>query len=393
MNIVLFDDQHRSNLLPLAFTRPIADFRVGITTIREKWEAALERTSSTYTESYLSKKFPLDLDSENLFINGSVFPSLELVEQVNKLDLNSALVKDGLLIAVALDKDEAAAFDPSYGNWGNTRNFSGEIRKLAALWDIFSLNGEMIESDFSKLTLDSSSQTVSGTNNVIGNNLFIEEGAKLEYCTINTEQGPVYIGKNAEVMEGCLIRGPFALCEGSQVKMGAKIYGPTTVGPHSKIGGEVSNCVFQAYSNKGHDGFLGNSVVGEWCNLGADTNNSNLKNNYGEVKMWNYKERDFQNTGLQFCGLVMGDHSKAGINTMFNTGTVVGVSANVFGTGFPEKFIPSFSWGGAAGFTNFDLEKAKEVASKMYERRGLDFGKADQEIFNHLFESTSEFRS
>jgi len=393
MNIVLFDDQHRSNLLPLAFTRPIADFRVGITTIREKWEAALERTSSTYTESYLSKKFPLDLDSENLFINGSVFPSLELVEQVNKLDLNSALVKDGLLIAVALDKDEAAAFDPSYGNWGNTRNFSGEIRKLAALWDIFSLNGEMIESDFSKLTLDSSSQTVSGTNNVIGNNLFIEEGAKVECCTINTEQGPVYIGKNAEVMEGCLIRGPFALCEGSQVKMGAKIYGPTTVGPHSKIGGEVSNCVFQAYSNKGHDGFLGNSVVGEWCNLGADTNNSNLKNNYGEVKMWNYKERDFQNTGLQFCGLVMGDHSKAGINTMFNTGTVVGVSANVFGAGFPEKFIPSFSWGGAAGFTNFDLEKAKEVASKMYERRGLDFGKADQEIFNHLFESTSEFRS
>ncbi|MBL4577138.1 MAG: GlmU family protein, partial [Flavobacteriales bacterium] len=380
-------------LLPLAFTRPVADFRVGITTIREKWEAALERTSSTYTESYLSKKFPLDLDSENLFINGSVFPSLELVEQVNKLDLNSALVKDGLLIAVALDKDEAAAFDPSYGNWGNTRNFSGEIRKLAALWDIFSLNGEMIESDFSKLTLDSSSQTVSGTNNVIGNNLFIEEGAKVECCTINTEQGPVYIGKNAEVMEGCLIRGPFALCEGSQVKMGAKIYGPTTVGPHSKIGGEVSNCVFQAYSNKGHDGFLGNSVVGEWCNLGADTNNSNLKNNYGEVKMWNYKERDFQNTGLQFCGLVMGDHSKAGINTMFNTGTVVGVSANVFGAGFPEKFIPSFSWGGAAGFTNFDLEKAKEVASKMYERRGLDFGKADQEIFNHLFESTSEFRS
>jgi len=393
MNIVLFDDQHRSNLLPLAFTRPIADFRVGITTIREKWEAALERTSSTHTESYLSKKFPIDLDSENLFINGSVFPSLELVEQVNKLDLNSALVKDGLLIAVALDKDEAAGFDPLYGNWGNTGNFSGEICKLAALWDIFSLNGEMIESDFSKLTSNSSSQTVSGTNNVIGNNLFIEEGAKLEYCTINTEQGPVYIGKNAEVMEGCLIRGPFALCEGSQVKMGAKIYGPTTVGPHSKIGGEVSNCVFQAYSNKGHDGFLGNSVVGEWCNLGADTNNSNLKNNYGEVKMWNYKERDFQNTGLQFCGLVMGDHSKAGINTMFNTGTVVGVSANVFGTGFPEKFIPSFSWGGAAGFTNFDLEKAKEVASKMYERRGLDFGKADQEIFNHLFESTSEFRS
>jgi len=393
MNIVLFDDQHRANLLPLAYTRPVADIRVGIITIREKWETLLGKSTSSSTESYLSAKFPLEVTSENLFINGSVFPTTTLVQSIQKLEPGKALVQGDVLVAVVLDADSANSFDPAKNDWSDTETYSGNLSRLSALWDVFSMNGEQIQADFDMITAGKTSQKASSTNNIIGNNLFIENGAIVEYATINTEQGAVYIAKDAEIMEGSLIRGPFALCEGAQVKMGTKVYGATTVGPGSRIGGEVTNCVIQAYSNKGHDGFLGNSVIGEWCNLGADTNNSNLKNNYGEVKMWNYAQRDYQPTGLQFCGLVMGDHSKTGINTMFNTGTVVGVNANVFGSGFPDKFIPSFSWGGAEGFSTFDVEKAKEVAVKMYERRGLEFDKIDQDILNKIFEMTKEFRT
>ena len=393
MNVVLFDDQWRANLLPLAYTRPVADIRVGIITIREKWEALLGKSTSSSTESYLSAKFPLEVASENLFINGSVFPTANLVQSIQNLEPGKALVHGDVLVAGVLDADSANSFDPAKDDWSDTETYSGNLSKLSALWDIFSMNGEQIQADFDMITAGKTSQKASSTNNIIGNNLFIENGAIVEYATINTERGAVYIGKDAEIMEGSLIRGPFALCEGAQVKMGTKVYGPTTVGPGSRIGGEVTNCVIQAYSNKGHDGFLGHSVIGEWCNLGADTNNSNLKNNYGEVKMWNYAQRDYQPTGLQFCGLVMGDHSKAGINTMFNTGTVVGVNANVFGSGFPNKFIPSFSWGGAQGFSTFDVEKAKEVAVKMYERRGLEFDKNDQDILNNIFEMTKEFRT
>jgi UDP-N-acetylglucosamine diphosphorylase/glucosamine-1-phosphate N-acetyltransferase len=393
MNIVLFDDQHRANLLPLAYTRPVADIRVGIITIREKWETFLGKSTSSSTESYLSAKFPLEVASENLFINGSVFPTTTLVQSIQKLEPGKALVQGDVLVAVVLDADSANSFDPAKNDWSDTETYSGNLSRLSALWDVFSMNGEQIQADFDMITAGKTSQKASSTNNIIGNNLFIENGAIVEYATINTEQGAVYIAKDAEIMEGSLIRGPFALCEGAQVKMGTKVYGATTVGPGSRIGGEVTNCVIQAYSNKGHDGFLGNSVIGEWCNLGADTNNSNLKNNYGEVKMWNYAQRDYQPTGLQFCGLVMGDHSKTGINTMFNTGTVVGVNANVFGSGFPDKFIPSFSWGGAEGFSTFDVEKAKEVAVKMYERRGLEFDKIDQDILNKIFEMTKEFRT
>lgn len=393
MNIVLFDDQNRPNLLPIAFTRPVADIRVGITTIRDKWEAALGQSTSSKTETYLSIKYPLVLEEENLFVNGAVFPSSELLTEILGMELNTALLQDEILIAAKIEKEDSIAFGSSDLQGLNISTYAGKITKLSALWDIFSLNGQMIDYDFERLTTGKKSQPVSDTNSIIGSSLFIEAGAKVEYCTINTEEGPVYIGKNAEIMEGCLIRGPFALCENSTVKMGAKVYGPTTVGPHSKIGGEVTNCVIQAYSNKGHDGFLGNSVIGKWCNLGADTNNSNLKNNYSDVSIWNYTAKGYKTTGLQFCGLIMGDHSKSGINAMFNTGTVVGVSANIFGSGFPDKFIPSFSWGGAEGFSGFEIEKAKEVAAKMYERRGLKFDKQDQDIMDHLFEITKEYRS
>lgn len=393
MNIVLFDDQRRANLLPLVYTRPVADIRTGILTIREKWESLLGQTTSTHTEPYLVAKFPLIVTDENLFINGAVFPTAELIQAIQKLDPDEALLHEGIVVAVNLDRERANAFNPSKDNWSSTSSFSGNLSGLSALWDIFSLNGEQIQADFDMITAGRTSQQVSATNSIIGNNLFIENGAKVEYATINTDRGAVYIGKDTEIMEGSLIRGPFALCEGAHVKMGAKVYGPTTIGPGSRIGGEVTNCVMQANSNKGHDGFLGNSVIGEWCNLGADTNNSNLKNNYGDVKMWSYTKQEYESTGLQFCGLVMGDHSKAGINTMFNTGTVVGVNANVFGSGFPDKFIPSFSWGGADGFSTFDVEKAKEVATKMCERRGIAFDKNDQEILDKIYELTREFRT
>jgi len=272
--------------------------------------------------------------------------------------------------------------------------FNGVLNIVRHPWDIFTMNGLEIASDLEQIMEMHTSKRLSNTNRVIGKGkIFLEEGAKVEACILNTTDGPIYIGKNAEVMEGSIIRGPFALCEHAQVKMGAKIYGPTTVGPHSKVGGEVNNSVIIGYSNKGHDGFLGNSVLGEWCNLGADTNNSNLKNNYDEVRVWSYASKGFAKTGLQFCGLIMGDHSKSGINTMFNTGTVVGVSANVFGGGFPRTFIPSFSWGGASGFIEYRIEKSLEAAARMMERRGIPLDEVEEAILRHVFDLTKGYRA
>lgn len=393
MNLVLFDDQSRENLLPLSYTRPLADIRVGITTIREKWEAYNGSVSSTKTEEYLSIKFPLHLEEINLFINGAVFPDEDLYNTIQNLNVGEGLIKDGVLIAAMLEKENANDFTSTDFTHLKTSVYESEFLKINHPWDLFTLNGKAIELDFQRITNGRTSVELDETNQIKGEKLFVEKGGNVANSIINTETGPVYIGKNAEIMEGSLIRGPFAICEGSQVKMGAKIYGPTTVGPYSKIGGEVNNCIILGYSNKGHDGFLGNSVIGEWCNLGADTNNSNLKNNYGQVKLWNYSKEDMVDTELQFCGLIMGDHSKCGINTMFNTGTVIGVSANVFGAGFPNKFIPSFSWGGAEGLVVFDQEKAFELAQKMMDRRGLEFSNTDKQILCHIFDISKKYRS
>ena len=272
----------------------------------------------------------------------------------------------------------------------NVIEYHDSFTQINRLVDIFSYNHHCIESDFESLTKNRISQKLSSSNQLISpEHIFVEEGAVVEHAILNASNGPIYIGKNAEIMEGCLIRGPLAMCEHSVLKMGAKIYGANTVGPFCKVGGEVTNSVFQSYSNKGHDGFLGNSVIGEWCNLGADTNNSNLKNNYAEVKLWNYSHDRFENTGLQFCGLVMGDHSKCGINTMFNTGTVVGVSANIFGAGFPRNFIPSFSWGGSSGYITFKLNKAYEVAHKAMQRRSKSFDEVEKSILDHVLNCQS----
>ena len=390
MNYLLFDGENRENLLPLAYTKPIAEFRIGILTIAEKWARRLSEESSFLgykTEDYLQDKFPYTVGKDQVWINGSVCPNDALIELIEQLSPQQSLYdqKDYL---IAFRADNFNDLDRCEKILTNVR-----FTRIENLWDIFSFNGVEISLDFDLLTKGRSSQKANTTNQILGEeNLFIEEGAEVNCAIINATSGPVYIGKDAVVMEGSIIRGPFALCDSSQTKLGAKIYGPTTIGPHSKVGGELNNVVVFGYSNKGHDGFLGNSVLGEWCNIGADSNTSNLKNNYAEVRLWNYATGRFSPTGLQFCGLVMADHSKCGINTMFNTGTVVGVSANIFGTGFPRNFIPSFSWGGPQGQSTYHTKKAFEVAEKVMERRGITFDDKDREILTKVFELSEDFR-
>jgi UDP-N-acetylglucosamine diphosphorylase/glucosamine-1-phosphate N-acetyltransferase len=350
----------------------------------------LKASTSTLTEDYLRIKFPMVSASENVLINGSVCPTVQLISEIESLKNGDRLMKDGKLLAARIDGD-VSTFQKEAEDG---KAFGGEVLAVENPWDIFSKNGDAIEADFEFLTAGRTSAKLSESNTVVGDGkIFLEEGAKAEACIFSTANGSIYLGKDTEVMEGSVIRGPFALCEGSQVKMGAKIYGPTTVGPQSRVGGEVNNSVIMGYSNKGHDGFLGNSVLGEWCNLGADTNNSNLKNNYDEVRVWSYGAQRFAKTGLQFCGLIMGDHSKSGINTMFNTGTVVGVSSNVFGSGFPRTFIPSFQWGGAAGFTEHNKEKAFATAERVMQRRGKQFDENEKAILSSVFELTKSYRN
>lgn len=393
MNTILFDDE-RQNLLPFTFTRPVALIRVGILTIREKWELLLAEKCSVQTEKYLSKKYPSVLSNANLYVNGSLLPDSGLISEIKKLAPGSRLIKSGTVLAVVAEgTEERNGKSLLEGNYKDV-DYEGPVQQIKNTWDIFSMNGKAIAFDYNIVTRGKKSGTLSKTNQVIAaENIFLDEGARVECAMLNASAGPIYIGRNAEVMEGAMVRGPFALGEHSTVKMGAKIYGDTTFGPYCKVGGEITNSVIFGCSNKAHDGFLGNSVIGEWCNIGADSNNSNLKNNYSIVKTWNYKEEDFISTGLQFCGLMMGDHSKCSINTMFNTGTVVGVSANIFGTGFPPKLIPSFSWGGSDGFSNYRLQEAMEVAQRVYERRKLQFDMSDQEIFKHLFQESTKHRA
>ena len=389
MNYILFDGTVRNALLPFTFTRPVADIRIGILTIREKWEKYLGYTTTTLTEEYLMEKYPMVEMEQNIMINASFLPNPILIDMVQNLNAKEAILFGEEIIAFHTnDTQEDIDFDEY-----ELIEYEGEVLRIENTWDIFAKNDAAIREDFELLTEDRFSQPIPKSVNVIApENIFIEEGAKLEFVTLNASTGPIYIGKNAEIMEGSVIRGPFALCEEAQVKLATKVYGATTVGPHCRIGGEVNNSVLFGYSNKGHDGFLGNSVLGEWCNIGADSNNSNLKNNYEEVRLWSYETEGFARTGLQFCGLMMGDHSKCGINTMFNTGTVVGVSTNIFGSGFPRNFVPSFSWGGASGFTTYITKKAFETAKIVMNRRHVEFTEEDAKILEHVFEETKKYR-
>ena len=389
MNYVLFDDQTWDSMLPLTFTRPVSELRIGILTIKEKWDFFTGSNCSYFTRPYLGKKFKSTICEDNIFINSSFLPNMQFMASIHKLEVGQSLVYNDQTVAVRLDKTEAETFNPKSVTIKKSISVDFEVNKISYPWDIFTGNGIQLKSDFDIVVANRKSAKTDQFNTIINqDSIFIEETAIVTNATINASTGPVYIGRHAEIMEGALIRGPFALCDHSSVKMGAKIYGPTTIGPHCKVGGELNNCVFTGYSNKAHDGFLGNSVIGEWCNLGADTNSSNLKNNYEEVKVWNYPENCFIKTGLQFCGLIMGDHSKCSINTMFNTGTVVGVSANIFGSGFPRNFIPSFSWGGAGGFIDYKLNKALEVAEKVMARRERDLDQDEKDILEKIYLET-----
>lgn len=390
MNYILFDGKVRKALLPFTFTRPVADIRIGILTIREKWEKYLNTKISSLTEGYLQEKFPLITKSENLLINSSFLPNKSLIALVSNLKEKEAIVANGEIVAY-LTKNVSEV--PDFANYALIP-YTDAVLRIANTWDIFSKNGEALQADYDLITAGRKSKPISNTNSLIcPDNIFLEEGAKVEYSVLNATEGPIYLGKNSEIWEGSLIRGAFALCEKAIVKMGGKIYGPTTVGPYGKVCGEISNSVIFGYSSKGHEGYLGNAVLGEWCNIGADSNNSNLKNNYAKVRLWNYESETFEQTGLQFCGLMMGDHSKTAINTMFNTGTVIGVNCNIYVPGFPRNFIPSFSWGGASGFSTYQPKMAFEAAKVMMERRGVVFDEKEANILSHVFELTKKYRN
>jgi UDP-N-acetylglucosamine diphosphorylase/glucosamine-1-phosphate N-acetyltransferase len=378
MNYILFDDPSiRENLLPLTYTRPVALMRVGILTIAEKWKKYLNTEVHYFTETYLQEKFPIVAGDQNLFINGAVCPTLDLVKEIKKLKDGITLVQGDLIIAYKSQLSE------------KKQQFAKEITVIKNLWDIYEKNGSELRADFLLVKGRRSSEKIRDKNTFVYNKkqVFIEKGAKIYSAILNAENGPIYIGKNTEIGEGAIIRGPFALCDGASINMGAKMKGDTTIGPHCKAGGEIHNSVLFAYSSKSHDGFIGNTVLGEWCNLGAGTTTSNLKNSYGNVTLYNYKEKKMIDTGRQFCGLIMGDHSKAGINTMFNTATVIGVSSSIFGLAIPEKFVPSFSWGGD-GKEVYKLDKAFEVAEKVMARRNQALGEVDRKILTHIFDET-----
>jgi len=388
MNLILFDEPAiRINLLPFTFTRPVGDIRIGVVTIREKWEKYFQTSASFLTESYLQKKYPVKTGTDNWLINGGLCPDEKLVKVIEALKPGQTLTQGTIVLAAKRNNIETPAKE-------NSIEYTDTITFIDQPWKIFQYNAAQIKSDYTLITKGRKSAGIQDKHTIIygENNLFVEEGADIKAAVFNAENGPIYIGKNTVVQEGALIKGSFALCEGSTVHMGAKIKGDSTVGPYCKVGGEISNSILFGYSNKGHDGFLGNSILGEWCNLGADTNTSNLKNNYDNVKLWSYAKRGFVNTGQQFCGLLMGDHSKCGINTMFNTGTVVGVSANVFGDGYPRNFIPSFSWGGAAGFIPYQLNKVFETAERVMSRRHIELTETDKEILKHIFNTTEELK-
>jgi len=389
MNIILFDNQTRAHLLPFTFTRPVAEIRIGITTIREKWERVFKTECSFFTQDYLSELFPCRIADDNLFIAGNLLPDVQLIGAIKALNIGEVL-RDNQNGVLALRAGSFSAF-AALENF-KTILYSNEFIDIHSKHDIFALNDKVLVNDFNDLTKRRKSSILSASNKLIGNpkNIFIEAGAKIEGAILNCETGPIYIGKNTQIMEGSCIRGPFALLDESIVKMGAKIYGATTIGPHCKVGGEIQNVVMFGYSNKGHDGYLGNAVIGAWCNIGAGSDASNLKNNYGEVVQWNYASRSYENTGLQFCGLMMGDHSKCGIGSMFNTGTVIGIGCNLFGSDFHRSFVPSFSTGNRnKGYTSYSIEKVLESEQAMFLRRGIEMGDIYGKMLAYLSSASS----
>jgi UDP-N-acetylglucosamine diphosphorylase/glucosamine-1-phosphate N-acetyltransferase len=389
--IVFFDDNDWQKLLPLTYTRPMANCRIGILTIRAKWEQLLNKTSSFLTQDYLQEAFPVEVNDENILIKGNLLPNPHLVSAIKSLRIDQGLYKDDTLLAIKTNRNITEAYGKASDS--NRIDYVDQIQVIERPEDFFTKNKQELQNDFDLLTKNRTSASIHPSNRVSSpENIFLEEGASIEHSILNADDGPIYIGKGAKILDGCMLRGGVALCEKAVLKMGAKIYGSTTIGPSSKLGGENKNVVIFGHSNKSHDGYLGNAVIGEWCNLGADTNASNLKNDYSEVKLWSYDSNSFRKTGTQFCGLIMADHSKTGINTMFNTGTVVGVCCNIFGAGYQKNFIPSFSWGGPMDYKIYKLEKALKVAALVLERRSLPFTDKDDKIFQTIFDTSAKYR-
>ncbi|MDO7542612.1 MAG: glucose-1-phosphate thymidylyltransferase [Flavobacteriaceae bacterium] len=388
-NTILFDGPERSQLLPFTYIRPVAELRIGIDTLREKWEAFLGQECSFATQNYLSSKYPLHNADLNYFINPTYIPTRSLAIQVKNLKENQVLIFDSNPVAFCTTN----SILPSDTSGFNEIDVEQELTQIKNCSDLFVHNAEVLAQDFKRLTKDRMSQVLGDTNRVINpEQVFVEPGARVSCAILNASEGPIYIGADAQIMEGSMLRGPLAICKNSVVKMGAKIYGGTTIGPNAKVGGELNNVLFLGNSNKGHDGFLGNAVIGEWCNIGAATDASNLKNNYSKIRIWNYVSENFAKTELQFCGLLMGDYSRCGIHSMFNTATVIGVNSNVFGTGFPRTFIPSYSYGGAQGFQTYAFAKAMESNNAMMERKGSKLTDHDIQILETIFDTTAVWR-
>jgi len=397
MNINLFDHPIlRDNLLPFTFTRPVSEIRTGILAITEKWRLRTGYDVYHVTQEYLQEQYPASPEGAVYGINGCVCPDEALVDYILNMKEGSILFDGEIPIAWKGDTDDAT--EVMRGNWPadfKRETVDREIRTIRHPWDIFVHNREQVINDFDLVTRGRTSADIADAYTVVygDKQLFVEEGAEVRAAVINADRGPVYIGKNAQVLEGAIIRGATALGEHAILNVAGRIVGDSSIGPHCKVGGEVSNSVIFGYSSKAHDGFIGNSVLGEWCNLGADTNTSNLKNNYRDIKLWNYRAEAYLPTDRRFCGLMMGDHSKCGINTMFNTGTVAGVGANVFGAGFQSKFIPSFSWGGPQGRTTYELDKFLEMVRRVYDRKNKDLQETARRILTRIFEDTKKYRN
>jgi len=388
--IIFFDDEDRYTLLPLSYLRPLAEIRIGIWTIHEKWCHYLNTQSFSFqTSEYLQAGYPIDRLDSTLYIKGNILPDAGLVTAIQNLKNGQALYQNTILIAATTNQ----VIEGNNFSSLDRLEFNFPIRVIQYPEQIFTWNKDELLSDFNAITAGRESAIVEKSNQIKSpENIFVEEGAIIEHSILNAVDGPIYIGKNAKILDGCMLRNGVAICENAVLKMGAKIYGATTIGPGSKVGGEIKNAVIFGNTNKSHDGYLGNAVIAEWCNLGADTNASNLKNDYSEVKLWDYSTETLRKTGTQFCGLIMGDHSKCGINTMFNTGTIVGVNCNIFGAGFQKNFIPSFSWGGPRNYKSYKLEKAKHVAALVWNRRHKEFTSADEQAFEYIYSISAKYR-
>jgi len=391
MNLILFDDEHRSRFYPLIWTRPLSLLRLGIDTLADKWERLSGLKPSFIVPEYLSERFPFTSSEENFLVNSRLVPNIQLWESLRELPPGTGMMRDGNLLGAHVGTLERGK---SLGkSIQHLIEYPGNLIWLNHLEDFIKNNANQILIDFEDFTKRQSSHSLSATNQVLGDRVYLNGSVKSEYAYFNTETGPIFLDEGVEIMEGAMIRGPVAILAGSVVKMGAKIYGGTSIGPHCVIGGEVKNANILGFSNKGHEGYLGDSMIGEWCNLGADTNNSNMKNNYGLVRLFDYSIGDFRLTDMKFLGVMMGDHVKCGINSTINTGTVFGLGVNWFGPVLSPCFVPDFSWADSGSISEYKLDKLMETAEKAMERRQILFTDLDRKILTRIFEQTKTYRN